>query len=296
MKYDIAIIGGGPAGLQAALTLGRADKRILLFDAGPRRNAAAQHIHNFVTRDGATPDEFRQRGRAQLEPYPVEIRDVRVERITGEKDDFEIRAADGEVTARRLLVCTGMVDERLDIPGFAELWGHRIFQCPYCHGWEVRGRPWTYLATNTDHLQFAALLQGWTQEVHVLLHGVELTAEQRAQPFLRGVRVHDAAITRLEAAPNGDVAITLTDDTKIQGALFAHPPQRQVPLVESLELDLDEGGYVRVDPMTQQTSRPGIYAAGDLQRPQQAVAFAVSAAAHAAGMVNFELSLANAST
>jgi thioredoxin reductase len=119
MSYDVVIVGGGPAGLAAALTLGRARKRVLLCDAGPRRNAAAVHVHNFVTRDGITPSEFRRIGRQQLESYcNVEIRDVPVEEIAGVEGAFAIRLLNSTVQARRVLLCTGMVDELSDIDGF----------------------------------------------------------------------------------------------------------------------------------------------------------------------------------
>src|SRR5687767_11992719 len=111
MLYDVVIAGGGPAGLSAALNLGRARKSVLLCDAGPRRNAAADHIHGFVTRDGTTPTEFRRIGREQLEPYDnVETREARVEEIRGECGAFEVRLATGVVEARRILLCTGMID------------------------------------------------------------------------------------------------------------------------------------------------------------------------------------------
>ena len=141
MLYDALIVGAGPAGLSAALTLGRARKRVLLCDAGPRRNAAAEHVHGFVTRDGVTPADFRRIGRQQLEPYRnVEVRDVAVEKISGERGAFEVRLTGRQEQARRVLLCTGMIDELPGGDGFRALWGTSIFQCPYCHGWEAQDR------------------------------------------------------------------------------------------------------------------------------------------------------------
>ena len=148
MPYDVVIAGGGPAGLAAALLLGRARKRVLLCDAGTPRNAAAVHVHGFVTRDGITPAEFRRIGRQQLEAYPdVEAREVRVEEIRGERGAFDVRLTTGRVQARRILLCTGMIDELPEIDGFRALWGTSIFQCPYCHGWEIQNQRFGYLAT-----------------------------------------------------------------------------------------------------------------------------------------------------
>ena len=137
--YDVLVVGGGPAGLAAALTLGRARKRVLLTDSGPRRNAAATHVYNFLTRDGTPPDEMRRVAREQLAHYPnVAVRDVGVRAITGEKGAFAITLDDDRVIARRVVLATGMIDEPIAIDGFTALWGRSIFQCPYCHGWRHR--------------------------------------------------------------------------------------------------------------------------------------------------------------
>ncbi|HET9452017.1 MAG TPA: NAD(P)/FAD-dependent oxidoreductase, partial [Aggregicoccus sp.] len=140
---DVVIVGGGPAGLSAALVLGRGRKRVLLCDAGPPRNAAAEHIHGFVTQDGTPPAQFRRVGREQLRPYDVQAREVRVESVVQEGEGFRVGLAAAEsVHARHVLLATGMVDLVPELPGYRELWGRSIFQCPYCHGWEVKERPW----------------------------------------------------------------------------------------------------------------------------------------------------------
>ena len=129
--YDVAIVGGGPAGLAAALALGRARKRVLLCDAGPRRNAMAEHIHNFVTRDGTTPDDFRRVARQQLATYSnVDALESRVASISGVRDAFHVELPGSVIDARRVLLCTGMIDDMLPIDGFRELWGRAVFQCP----------------------------------------------------------------------------------------------------------------------------------------------------------------------
>jgi thioredoxin reductase len=295
MLYDVLIVGGGPGGLAAALALGRARKRVLLCDSGPRRNAAASHLHNFVTRDGTPPDEFRRVGREQLVTYSnVEVRDVRVASVSGTRGAFLIRLESEEVQARRVLLCTGMIDEALPIEGFSELWGHAIFQCPYCHGWEVQDRRWGVLldAANVAMLvPFALMLRGWTRDLVVFkAEAFEVAEETHAQLQRAGVRVETAPVRRLIGRGRSLEAVELSTGSRVAcDVLFAHPPQRQVDLVRSLGLTLDDHGFVRVEAMKGETSIPGVYAAGDLTTRGQAAIFAASASVLAATMINFEL-------
>lgn len=289
--YDTVIVGGGPAGLAAALTLGRARRRVLLCDSGPRRNDRAEQIHNFVTRDGTPPAEFRRIGRQQLESYPnVQARDVRVESITGQRGDFRVQLTTETVTARRILLCTGMIDELLPIEGFAELWGHGIFQCPYCHGWEVQDQRWGYLAHEPRTLDFALKLRGWTRDVIVFTGGVvEVPEDVLARYRAAGIRLEASPVQRLVARDGRLAAVELARGAVPCEVLFAHPPQHQVPLVGTLGLELDEHGCVRVDPMTRETSIPGIYGAGDLTTKMQWAIAGAAAGGHAGAMISHEL-------
>lgn len=296
LEYEAVIVGGGPAGLAAALTLGRGCRRVLVCDAGPPRNAAATHIHNFVTRDGTPPAEFRRVARAQLEPYEsVEVRDTRVESIEGTRDAFEVRTDSGGVRARRILLSTGMVDDRLELPGFAEIWGHSAFQCPYCHGWEVRGRRWGYLALGAEGLQhgFPPLLRAWTEHVVVFTNGAFTVPKELEEELVAaGVRLESRPIRRLVSAGGALQHVELADGAEVPcEVLYAHPPQRHVGLVQRLDLALDGLGYVQVDPMTRETSRPGIYAAGDLTTRAQGAIFAAATGAQAGAMLNHDLML-----
>jgi thioredoxin reductase len=295
--YDIVIVGGGPGGLSAALALGRARKRVLLCDSGPRRNAAAEQVHNFVTRDGTPPDEFRRIGRQQLATYPnVETREVRVESISGTRGAFQVRLTSETVEARRILLCTGMIDEMLPLDGFSELWGRGIFQCPYCHGWEVQDLRWGYLGRAADSahfLPFALMARGWTRDLVVFTGGTfELPPEDRVTLDAAGIRLETAPVARLLGREHRLEAVELSDGTSVPcEVLFTHPPQQQVELVRKLGLALGDDGYVQVDATKRETSVPGIYAAGDLTTRMQGAIYAAATAAQAAAMINMELTM-----
>jgi thioredoxin reductase len=296
MPYDVVIVGGGPAGLSAALALGRARKNVLLCDGGERRNSAAVHLHNFVTRDGTPPLEFRRIGREQLATYPkVEVRDARVESISGARGAFRVALGSDAVDARRVLLATGMVDQMLPIEGFRELWGHGIFQCPYCHGWEVQDRAWGYLARAEDAshlLPFALQARGWTRDLVVFTGGgLEVPEEARQKLRAAGIRLETGRIARLVSRDGHMEAVALENGTRVPcEVLYAHPPQRQIELVRALGLALEDDGYVRID-AKRETSVPGIYAAGDLTTRMQGAMFAAAAGTQAAAMINVELSM-----
>ena len=293
IPYDVVIVGGGPAGLSAALNLGRARKRVALFDAGPPRNAAAAHIHGFVTRDGTPPAEFRRIGREQLREYPaVHVREAAVESITREGELFVARAGEARIEARRVLLCVGMIDLMPDLPGFRELWGKSIFQCPYCHAWEVQDRAFGVLATSLPLVEFALFLTAWTRDLVVFTSGaLAIPAELRARLDGAGIRVEEGPIRALRARDGHLDAVELVGGEAVaRDILFARPAQRQTALVSSLGLALDEQGYVRADDH-KATSVAGIHAAGDLTTMMQNALFAAAAGAMAAVMMNHGLTL-----
>ena len=291
MDYDVIIAGGGPAGLAAALALGRARKRVLLCDAGPPRNAAAVHVQNFVTRDGTPPAEFRRIARGQLEPYSnVVVRDTRIGSVEGTRGAFHVRMAAGNATSRRVLLSTGMVDDFPDIDGFRALWGQAIFACPYCHGWEVQDRRFGYLATNTEALAFPLLLRGWTRDLIAFTNGaVNVPDDIRARFASADIHIDERPIVRLVGSAGQLERVEFADGGFVErDVLFAHPRQRQAEVVIALGLALDDKGFVRVSD-THETSVPGIYAAGDLITHAQAAIAAAASGMLAAAALNREL-------
>lgn len=293
-EMDVVIVGGGPAGLAAALNLGRGCKRVLLCDAGPRRNAAAARMHGFVSQDGSPPTEFRRIAREQLAPYDVELRDVGVHDVRRIDDGFVVSLIGGEtVRCRKVLLATGMVDEIPDVPGIRELWGHSVFQCPYCHGWEFRGRPWGILAGTPALLEFAILLTGWTPRMTAFTNGpLEIEEELRQRLQAAGVTVEQRRIARLLPGPGGHLrAVVHGDGASVPcEAMVVRPPQRQPALAARLGLAVDDAGYVRVDGR-EETSVPGVYAAGDLTSPAQAATVASAAGVRAAWAIVHDLNV-----
>ncbi len=287
---DVVIVGGGPGGLSAALALGRAAKRVLLCDAGVRRNAAAEHMHGFATRDGIAPAEFRKIAREQLRPYAVTSIDVAVRSIEPTRaGGFEV-TLEGEqfVSCRRVLLALGMVDELPELPGLRELWGRSVFACPYCHGWEFRGQRWGILATNFEMLEFAILLTGWTNDVIAFTNGpLAIPADLRARLARFRIAIEPRRLKTMIAGTEQLVTTVETEDGELipRETMVVRPHQRQTDLVHRLCLALDDNGFVRTDEDGQSSVR-GIYAAGDLTTPMQTAIFAAAAGTRAAYRMN----------
>jgi thioredoxin reductase len=286
--FDVLIAGGGPSGLQAALSLGRARKRVLVADGGPRRNARAARMNNFVSRDGIPPVDFRREARLQLAKYPnVAFHDQPIETLTGSRGDFRA----GAIRARRVLLATGLIDTLPELEGLAPLWGHSVFQCPYCHGWEAKQGRWGYYApdaTGSHVVLFVMQMRAWSAKVTVFTD--KLGDEVRSRLLAAQVAIESAAVVRLVGTREQLDAVEMADGRRITcDALLMHPPQQQVELVRVLGVSLDEEGYVKTDPMTRETSIPGIYAAGDLTTRAQAAVLAAAAGMQAAAAINAEL-------
>jgi thioredoxin reductase len=287
--YDVAIIGGGPAGLTAALQFGRSRRRVLLLDAGEPRNAKAVEVHGFLTRDGTPPREMRRLAHEELARYPsVERRIEWVKRLEPKADRVTLHLGCETIDARRVLLATGMIDELPELPGFRELWGESIFQCPYCHGWEVQDQPWAYWARLEMMIGsgFPQLLRAWTNDVVVFTGGAySVPDEVRAKLSRAEVRLDERPLVALRAEAGKLAAIQVEGGEVARSVLFAHPQQRQTALVRDAGIELDEMGYVKLDAHNQ-TSVPRIHAAGDLATMRQSAQIAAGNGNLTAAMIN----------
>jgi thioredoxin reductase len=227
---DVVIVGGGPAGLSAALLLGRARRDVLLCDSDQPRNAGVHAMHGFLSRDGMDPAVLRQVARDQLAVYPtVRVRDVEVEAVTGQTDQFTVRLADGtSEQARRLLLATGVADELPPINGLGELWGRGAFNCPYCDGWEVRDQPVAVLAADPRNLQLAVHLTRWSPDVLLCSNGADLDDDTRRLLTARKVRLREEPIARLDGGDGKLGRIVFTEgEPEARSAAFLHAPTRR---------------------------------------------------------------------
>jgi thioredoxin reductase len=287
--YDVAIIGGGPAGLSAALVLGRARRRVVVVDAGEPRNAPAAHMQGFLSRDGMPPADLLQTARSEVRRYGVEIVE---DRVVGATAGFALRLAGGRtIEARKLLLATGAADDLPEVLGARERWGRDFLHCPYCHGWEVRDQPIGVLATGPGSVQHAHLLRQWTDDVIFFTHSHTVTAEERATLEARGIAVVDGVVERLVVVDDRLRAVQLADGrTVARDAVFIRPAlhgHTDGPAA-ALGCELLVGGLVQAD-ADGRTSVPGIWAAGNATDPRAQVITAAGEGSAVAIVINTEL-------
>jgi thioredoxin reductase len=288
---DVVVVGGGAAGLSAALVLGRSRRRTVVIDDGMPRNAPSPEAHSFFTRDGTTPAELLRIAREQLGPYDsVELRRGRVVSMSRVDDGFAIRLADGaEIEARRVLLAVGVRDILPDIEGLGALWGKSVLHCPYCHGWEVRDQPLALYAGGAVAMDMAPMLLQWSRDLLLCTGAVELEDGERATLSRLGVRVIDTQVQRVEGEGHGVRIVFADGHAESRGALFLRPGQAVAgDLPRQIDCEHTETGLIRVG-ADHQTSVPGVYAAGDATTPAQQIVIAAASGAQAAMMINRDL-------
>lgn len=286
--YDVIVIGGGPAGLSAALVLGRCVRRALVCDSGRYRNERSQAMHCYLGLDGIRPADLLATARKQLESYDtVTLTPTRIASLSRVGKMFAARTEAGEThLARMLLVATGVVDELPKIEGILDFFGTSVHVCPYCDGWECRDAPVAVFGPGDKGAGLALMLRQWTDDLVVCTHGAEVSDEERAMLAKRGILLREVPIVRLEGAGGCLESVVFADGTKLaRKALFFNTGQHpRSTLLESLGCRYGEKG-VECDE-NGETSIPGVYVAGDVSRDVQLVTIAAAEGARSAIAIN----------
>ncbi|MFD2672196.1 NAD(P)/FAD-dependent oxidoreductase [Marinicrinis sediminis] len=294
-KVDVAIIGGGPAGLSAALVLGRARKQVVVIDEGRPRNAVTHETHGFLTRDGIQPGEFRRIAKEEISAYPsVSIIGDAAVSITGTDGAFQIETEQGtRFTSKKVLFTVGMKDRPLDIPGLAEVYGKSAFVCPFCDGWELRDEPIVVINKGPELMHFIPLLSGWTNRLTICSNGPdELTDAEREELRRHHVSVYASPINLIDSSDGIVQQVILEDGTTIPCRAIFFKPGLAIgsALPQALGCRLTDTGAVVVDELGK-TNVAGVYSAGDAaSRMHQAIA-AASAGSLAAAILSSELNM-----
>jgi thioredoxin reductase len=292
-EYDVVVIGGGAAGLSAALVLSRARRRVLVVDAGAPRNAPAAHMHGYLSRDGVPPVDLLAAGRREVTSYGGGVVDGTVEGIGLDgAGGFRILVTSGQpISARRLLLTTGLRDELPDIPGLRDRWARDVLHCPYCHGYEVRDRRLGVLGGTPGAVRYAQIVRQWTADLVYFTPPGVLTAAERLQLIARAIGIVEGNVEQLLIDDDDRLRGVQMDDGDVvpRDALFVLP--RFVPnsvLALGLGCQIEGDGWVVVD-STGRTSVPGVWAAGNVVDPRAQVITAAGAGSAAAIAINADL-------
>ncbi|HTJ70570.1 MAG TPA: NAD(P)/FAD-dependent oxidoreductase [Actinospica sp.] len=299
--YDAVVIGGGAAGLNAALMLARSRRSVVVIDSGTPRNAPAEGVHGLLGHDGIRPAELLKLGRDEVRGYGGQIVSGEVTAaapapsVDGDLR-FTVTLSDcRKLHARRLLVATGLRDVLPDIPGLAQHWGHGVVHCPYCHGWEVRDRPIGVLAVGPASVHHAMLFRQLTDDLVYFARGTELDDDARERFAARGIRVIDTPVAEVESGAEGITGVRLTDGELVPRGVLAVATTMlaRTEGIEGLELPMEDvpGGMGRrfTSGMAGTTSVPGVWVAGNATDPTAQVGASAAAGALAGAHINADL-------
>ncbi|MBH1933522.1 NAD(P)/FAD-dependent oxidoreductase [Streptomyces sp. AV19] len=290
--YDAVVIGGGAAGLNTALLLGRSRRKVAVVDGGKPRNAPAENMMGFLSRDGMNPAALLEVGRKEVAGYGVDLIDAQVENVEkGDGKGFVVQLAGGvALKARHVVVATGLRDELPEIPGVRERWGKDLLHCPYCHGYEVRDQAFGVLGTHPNAVNHALLLRQWSDDVVFFPHTMEITAEDREKLAARRIRIAEGEVKWLVVEDDKLRGVELSEGRVVpREAVFVFP--RMVAndaLLTELGCDKDDMGWVVTDGAGR-TSVPGVWAVGNVADPRAQVVTAAGQGSAAGFALNHDL-------
>jgi thioredoxin reductase len=281
--HDVIVIGGSYAGLAAALQLGRARRRVLVLDAGERRNRFVAHSHGFLGHDGVAPGAIAAKGKQEVLAYPSVLwREERATKLSATPTGFAVRTDGGEHLAKRLVIATGVVDQPPAITGIAERWGKSVFHCPYCDGYELGLGPLGVLATSPHSPHYAQIVAEWSAPGGTTLFlqdGAEPSLEQLAELSASRIAVERAKVVAAEGGSSG-ILLRLQDERRVELAALFVMPDTVLPggFAEQLGCALEMGptGPFYATDESKETSVPGVFACGDAALPKASVSFAVA--------------------
>lgn len=299
--FDVAVIGGGPAGLSAGTALARALRSVVVIDAGGQRNLRAQGVHGFLSREGTSPQDLVAAGRQELAQYGGILENGFVSAASREGERFVLALEDGSTrTARRLLIATGITDELPELSGLAERWGRDVLYCPYCHGWEIRGQRIGILAANAASVPEALTFRQWSPDVTLFLNGaLELGPEEQEQLDARRIDVVEGEVRGLDVRNDKLAGVTLDGGTffpldvlAVNPAVTSRATMLQRLGLEPCGLEEGEGSCLETDD-SGCTACPGVWAAGNAADVSAQVMTAAAAGLRAAAAINADLVLAD---
>ncbi|KQZ11376.1 hypothetical protein ASD23_04785 [Agromyces sp. Root1464] len=291
--FDVAVVGGGPAGLSAALSLARARRRVIVFDAGDPRNGVAEHMHGVLGHDGMPPTALLERGRGEVERHGGIVVEGRVGRVRVGPAGIDVDGPSGAVRARRLIVSTGLRDELPEIAGLREQWGRGVVVCPYCDGWERRNDTIGVIATGPKGIDQAHQLRQWSDTIVYFPNDVgEPGAGALRTLEGRGIRVERGRV-RAVRSNEGRVEAVQLDDRSVQvesifTATTLHPRDRLLRELGARTIDDADGSWVEVD-ADGRTSVEHVWAVGNVVDRRSNVSVSLGAGSLIAGAVNADL-------
>jgi thioredoxin reductase len=292
-SFDVIIIGGSYTGLSAGMSLGRSLRKVLIIDSGKPCNQQTPHSHNFLTQDGKTPKEISQIAKEQVAKYEtVSFFNGRVKKTSQNSGGFEVETDNGEkFSAKKIILASGVTDQIPDIEGFAECWGISVIHCPYCHGYEVKGKKTGILSNGDLAFEFSKLVFNLSKDLTLFTNGkCTLDEEQKGKFNQNKINIVEGEIQKIIHEKGNIRKVVFKDGSEEElEALYAKIPFEQNINPEDLQIELTEHGFIKIDHF-HKTSTDGVFACGDNTTMMRSVANAVAQGNFTGAIVNKELS------